>query len=1030
MQLQNLPMKKVGVFYSIIFACFFGFGQNSSYLNALRAYYPTYPESPSTAEFARYGSINNSEYTGANSPVINLFSISEGGINIPINLVYTSGNGIKVNQEASLVGLGWSLPLPTITQTVMGFDDFDAKRKKIKFDFYHSVTPYMRDFPVCYDGQNQTGFGTSFNPKCNAPTGFNASPSFDTFGFVNAYDCAFPMNGVFNTYPFAGSGTVPLLDGEPDIFVVNLFGEKIEFIMNNFPNSEGHGFEVTPLLYGFRVLNNSGYRIYYFNDQFTITDANGTSYVFSDIEKVKTYDYSIVKHRNFLLSKIITYNGKTVCFSYFNWQDVYNRFNESEHTYYTLNNNATDGDGFLENCPMGNFDEKTNERFDGVPFRYYRYKKVNGTIQNYKSIAEISGDFGKLVFDYSANSGYFSQKIDTIKLYDYNNQLISTQLFQYDYFDTFQDTPERLKLVSVLKNGFESHVFSYNSTPFSKKGSFAMDYWGYSNGGYNNVSYCLNPTDFNGGVIKTYIPLNKDFTNNFKKSSFEHLKAGILEKITYPTKGYSVFEYEENESNNLFVDADFSSLTKGNGLRLKSQKNYDKNQQFINGVEFEYFLGKSMRPLALAHRMIYRYEDRKYNTDGSLSGDLYVKTGDYIQLSSHNVMGFSPLSDGDYVGYSKVIKKQINSIGNSNGKIETIYTNELGHYVTPNNNIPLLQIPAVKGNKDENGLVLNQKVFDASNELKTETNNQYLTKQSNFTYGVIIKHGVQYRNWYESVWGAGTKKLSITTSDVTQLGYYPIYSSNSKLLSSKTTNYLPSGNSISETYYKYDSQYQKECEITLGKDAKSYSKKYLYPYSGGYIGKSKLEPHFLNKNRISEVVQTEEYVGSKLVNQVWKNYKTQGDIAVPETVFSQRGNVSTADVRKVHFNRYDDKANILQITEDNGMSRVILYGYNKTLTIAKIENATYEEVNAQLASSGLTIETINETHLGIINNLRSQLPQAMITTYTHKPLIGVATITDPRGRTVTYIYDQNNRLKEIRDHEGKLISEHQYNYKN
>lgn len=64
------------------------------------------------------------------------------------------------------------------------------------------------------------------------------------------------------------------------------------------------------------------------------------------------------------------------------------------------------------------------------------------------------------------------------------------------------------------------------------------------------------------------------------------------------------------------------------------------------------------------------------------------------------------------------------------------------------------------------------------------------------------------------------------------------------------------------------------------------------------------------------------------------------------------------------------------------------------------------------------------------NSLWTLLPQAQVTTYLHKPLIGVSTITDPRGEKTTYTYDMFNRLESIKDETNKLLEEYKYHYKN
>jgi YD repeat-containing protein len=67
-----------------------------------------------------------------------------------------------------------------------------------------------------------------------------------------------------------------------------------------------------------------------------------------------------------------------------------------------------------------------------------------------------------------------------------------------------------------------------------------------------------------------------------------------------------------------------------------------------------------------------------------------------------------------------------------------------------------------------------------------------------------------------------------------------------------------------------------------------------------------------------------------------------------------------------------------------------------------------------------------------LNALRTNvsLANAMITTYTYKPLIGVSTITDPKGDKMSYEYDTLNRLKWVKDKAGNILSENQYHYKN
>jgi YD repeat-containing protein len=76
----------------------------------------------------------------------------------------------------------------------------------------------------------------------------------------------------------------------------------------------------------------------------------------------------------------------------------------------------------------------------------------------------------------------------------------------------------------------------------------------------------------------------------------------------------------------------------------------------------------------------------------------------------------------------------------------------------------------------------------------------------------------------------------------------------------------------------------------------------------------------------------------------------------------------------------------------------------------------------------------NESETNLLNALNAlrtnpDLANTMITTYTHKPLIGVSTITDPKGKKMQYTYDSFNRLMYVKDDEGNIVSENQYHYK-
>ncbi len=139
--------------------------------------------------------------------------------------------------------------------------------------------------------------------------------------------------------------------------------------------------------------------------------------------------------------------------------------------------------------------------------------------------------------------------------------------------------------------------------------------------------------------------------------------------------------------------------------------------------------------------------------------------------------------------------------------------------------------------------------------------------------------------------------------------------------------------------------------------------------------------------------------------------------------------------------RYDDVGNPLEVQEkENGAVTSYIWGYDRSFPIAVLVNVAYADIpettvaNLQNLSSQDTDSCTGfACHEGQLRSALQQLytnfPEGMITTYTHDPLIGVTSITDPKRYTIYYEYDAFNRLEYVRDQENNLISENKYNYK-
>lgn len=196
--------------------------------------------------------------------------------------------------------------------------------------------------------------------------------------------------------------------------------------------------------------------------------------------------------------------------------------------------------------------------------------------------------------------------------------------------------------------------------------------------------------------------------------------------------------------------------------------------------------------------------------------------------------------------------------------------------------------------------------------------------------------------------------------------------------------------------------------------------KYYYPQD---LAAEPFVTDMITNNRIDTPLKTETYRGSIKQSEQKTEYAkdaTTGNLLLPKFIYAARfpNSLATANSmeRKITYDKYDDVGNILQYTLESGTPVAIIWGYNKTKPIAKIENATYDQASAAYATNEYTF--------------RTNLPGAMITTYSYKPLVGISTVTDPKGLTTYYEYDEYNRLKVVKDSQGKILSDNQYHYKN
>lgn len=141
---------------------------------------------------------------------------------------------------------------------------------------------------------------------------------------------------------------------------------------------------------------------------------------------------------------------------------------------------------------------------------------------------------------------------------------------------------------------------------------------------------------------------------------------------------------------------------------------------------------------------------------------------------------------------------------------------------------------------------------------------------------------------------------------------------------------------------------------------------------------------------------------------------------------------------------YSSNGNPREIVSKDKLHTVYLWGYGDRYLIAEIKNATLAQVETAVlsvfgtTSSALAKSTTPDSaKLKALRN-HTSLSEAHMTTFTHLPLVGVTSISDPTGKTLYYDYDGLGRLKTNYYYEGnvveeskkRVVQEYDYHYRN
>ena len=151
-----------------------------------------------------------------------------------------------------------------------------------------------------------------------------------------------------------------------------------------------------------------------------------------------------------------------------------------------------------------------------------------------------------------------------------------------------------------------------------------------------------------------------------------------------------------------------------------------------------------------------------------------------------------------------------------------------------------------------------------------------------------------------------------------------------------------------------------------------------------------------------------------------KNYHNFSGKILADSLLVAKGNLDLEN--KIVYHSYNSKGLPALVSKQDGT--LIYYSYNSDSQVTlKIEN--FQSVSNEIAYDKYSSLQDNDC------SLHEQFPYSLVTRYFYESAQGLVTkIIDPRCYKTTYHYDPFNRLKHVKDKDGNILSQNQYNYKN
>ncbi len=901
------------------------------------------PPSPNAASLGMYGNIPVGHYTGIPRINIPLYEIISGNIHLPVGLSYHA-SGIKVAQESSWVGLGWTLNAGgVITRSVRGWDDF-------------GWVP---------EGYARTGV-LPRNDVNNNPLGTEA----DYLKYYNNVS-----------------------DPEPDLFYYNFGNYSGKMI---FPKHANHPYVFRPVLANQEPLD---VKYLHNNDGgcWEIRTPDGCTWYFGTKEATTLTERELqpTVTTSWYLDSIVSPERNKIAFTYGKQANTMSQLYLSRQA-----SNLVDGSGH-----------------PGGPLLEYDYEDITQYTIREKYLTKIEFNNGTIEFTTKDRNDIIKKTIGTgdpepqcldgMIVRNNGSRIVRYFRFGTSYFNGTSGTDTkklRLRLDALTEDlSGAKYSFFYNTQTLPDKDSHSIDHWGYYNGAGDDQELIPH-------INIRFVSINREFPGGNREPNDKAL-TGMLTQITYPTGGYTKFKYGVNE----YPD-EFYTDKKGAGARIEKITDFDGKDSSCVYYDYNYKnLWSSGQLMSHPHYWYLIYAGH--------SNSYYQYVGIYAIRISESMVPLGASAQGNYVGYSQVT--EIRESEAQNGKTIHYFKN------TPESadNEPIPGVPCRIANN--NGLLNKKEFLNAQGHpIRTEVMNYEMMESTQ----LVIK-GLRIFPFRKS-----TNSFTVK--------YYDNISEWSYLLKKTTTTSEPGNTPVIETEeYEYGNTQHKLItkQTTRTSDGGTLMETFKYPQDVTYTSGTKPEKArqklIENGNIHALLEQSQSKNGKTLASVTEYDIFPNNTAAWPSIIKTNSGSNQTSENR-IRYHSYDSRGNPTCVSYENGQAIVYVWSYKGQYPVAEIRSNTDSGTNYYATIIGLIsladrnkLATDNPSDADIhrifsaLRN-RTEMKEALITSYTYIPLVGVTSETDPSGRTVFYEYDNAGRLIRVKDQDGNILKDYEYNYKN